>query len=134
MLLARSLSRPWLIAVLACILAAGSWWYLKRTRTAPDVEIGDVTFNRDVAPIVFSSCSTCHHPGESAPFNLLTYDDVKRRSRQIVDVTQRRFMPPWLPTEGHGNFIGSRRLTDRELLVIRKWADTGAIAGDTSNL
>src|SRR5689334_23057636 len=59
-----------------------------------------VTFTRDVAPIVYDKCSTCHHPGEAAPFSLLTYDDVRRHGQQIVEVTQRRFMPPWLPSEG----------------------------------
>ena len=32
----------------------------------------NVTFNRDVAPIVYEHCSTCHRPGEAAPFSLLT--------------------------------------------------------------
>ena len=45
----------------------------------------EVTFNRDVAPIVFQSCARCHRPGESGPFPLLTYDDVKKRARQIRD-------------------------------------------------
>ncbi|MFL5329747.1 MAG: tetratricopeptide repeat protein [Gemmataceae bacterium] len=134
MLLARLTVRPWLIAVLVGILATGSWWYLKRAHNSSDVEVGPVTFNRDVAPVVFSKCATCHHAGEAAPFNLLTYDDVKRRGRQIVDVTQRRFMPPWLPSEDHGDFIGSRRLTDRELLVIKKWVDSGTPVGEAADL
>ncbi len=56
-----------------------------------------VTFNRDIAPIVFHYCASCHRPGESGPFPLLTYDDVKKHGHQIVAVTQTRFMPPWLP-------------------------------------
>src|ERR1700678_209687 len=49
-----------------------------------------VTFNRDIAPIIFRSCSSCHHPGEAGPFSLLTYSDVKKHARQIVDVTKAR--------------------------------------------
>src|SRR5215469_5257408 len=56
-----------------------------------------VTFNRDIAPIIFHSCSTCHRAGEAAPFSLLTFSDVKRHARQIADVTRSRAMPPWLP-------------------------------------
>ncbi|HZW78883.1 MAG TPA: hypothetical protein VFF50_00310, partial [Candidatus Deferrimicrobiaceae bacterium] len=56
-----------------------------------------VTFNRDVAPIIFSSCASCHRPGEAAPFSLLTYEDVKKHARQIAEVTRTRNMPPWLP-------------------------------------
>ena len=70
--------------------------------TAKVADASTVTFSRDVAPIVFAKCSTCHHPGEAAPFSLLTYDDVRRRARQIVEVTQSRFMPPWLPTKDMG--------------------------------
>src|SRR5215471_6578245 len=59
-----------------------------------------VTFNRDLAPIVFRACAPCHHPGEAAPFSLLTYGDVKSHARQIADLTQKRVMPPWLPEPG----------------------------------
>ena len=53
-----------------------------------------VTFNRDVAPIMFRSCATCHRPGEAAPFSLLSYSDAKKHARQIVEVTRSRAMPP----------------------------------------
>src|SRR5947207_14907851 len=56
-----------------------------------------VTFNRDVAPIIFRTCSTCHRPGEAAPFSLLNYSDAQKHARQIAEVTRLRSMPPWLP-------------------------------------
>jgi tetratricopeptide (TPR) repeat protein len=93
-----------------------------------------ITFARDVAPIVFAKCSACHHPGDAAPFSLLTYDDVRRRASQIVEVTRKRFMPPWLPTEGSEVFAGSRRLTDRELQTLASWVETGAARGDEANM
>src|SRR3954466_2457199 len=70
----------------------------------------EVTFNRDVAPIIFQNCSTCHRPGEAGPFPLLSYQDVKSHARQIVDVTRTRFMPPWLPAAGGYKFEQERRL------------------------
>jgi Tfp pilus assembly protein PilF/mono/diheme cytochrome c family protein len=94
----------------------------------------DVTFNRDVAPILFANCSSCHHPGEAAPFNLLTYEDAKRRSSQIADITRRRFMPPWLPEKGHGEFAGARRLTDQQIQTLDKWAKAGAPRGEPADL
>jgi tetratricopeptide (TPR) repeat protein len=63
-----------------------------------------VTFNRDIAPIVFHCCATCHRPGESGPFPLLTYKDTKSHARQMAAVTQTRFMPPWLPEPGEIKF------------------------------
>ncbi len=94
------------------------------------VRVGAATFSHDVAPIVFLRCAECHHPGESAPFSLLSYDDVKRHARQIVDVTQRRFMPPWLPSEGTEMFAGARRLSDEQLRTLKDWVDGGLERGN----
>jgi hypothetical protein len=70
------------------------------------------TFSKDVAPILFRRCAPCHQPEGDAPFPLLTYDDVRRHARQIVDVTAKRFMPPWKPAVDSPAFVGDRRLTD----------------------
>src|SRR6201999_2590063 len=91
------------------------------------VEQKSLTFNRDVAPIVFANCSCCHHPGEAAPFSLLSYDDVRKRAGQIVDVTQRRFMPPWLPVQGSHEFANARRLSDEQLETIQRWVKAGVV-------
>jgi len=89
-----------------------------------------LTFHKDIAPFIFNHCSTCHHPGESAPFSLLSYDDVTRRARQIADVTGRRLMPPWLPEPGCGDFVGQRFLSEEEIHRIQQWVEQGAPAGD----
>jgi hypothetical protein len=93
-----------------------------------------VTFNKQIAPIVFEHCSGCHHPGEVAPFSLLTYDDVKKRARQIRDVTAERFMPPWKSVEGHGTFVDERRLSRDEIELISRWVAQGAPQGDDADL
>ena len=92
------------------------------------------TFTADLAPIVFSQCADCHRPGGSAPFNLLTYTDVKRRARAIVETTRRRYMPPWKPEPGAGDFEGVRRLTDSQIDLIQRWVEGGAIEGEPSAL
>jgi hypothetical protein len=93
-----------------------------------------VTFNKDIAPLVFQNCSACHHPGEVAPFSLLSYDDVKKRAKQIHDVTKQRFMPPWKGIEGHGQFTDERRLTPAEIELIARWVEQGAVEGSTADL
>jgi len=93
-----------------------------------------VTFNRDVAPIFFHNCATCHRPGEAAPFPLLTYKDAKSHARQIAVVTRSRFMPPWLPESGEFKFEDELRLTDKQIEVIEKWAEQGAAEGEASDL
>jgi tetratricopeptide (TPR) repeat protein len=93
-----------------------------------------VTFNRDIAPIIFQSCARCHRPSESGPFQLLTYDDVKRHARQIEIVTRTRFMPPWLPESQELRFADESRLTKEEIDIIKKWVDQGAPEGNPGDL
>jgi tetratricopeptide (TPR) repeat protein len=92
------------------------------------------TFNRDVAPIVFRECAPCHRPGEAAPFSLLEYREVKAHAAQIAAVTRSRFMPPWKPEAGKGDFAGVRRLTDEQIRLIARWAENGTPEGDPRDL
>ncbi|MEM7167428.1 MAG: tetratricopeptide repeat protein [Planctomycetota bacterium] len=94
----------------------------------------DLTYTRDIAPIVYGNCATCHRPGQSAPFSLLTYNDVKRRSKQIVEVTKSGFMPPWLPAAGHGDFAEERRLSPLQIATIEAWVAQGRVEGDAADL
>ncbi len=91
-------------------------------------------FAHDVAPILYRSCSGCHRPGESGPFPLLSYADAKKRAAQLAAVTRSRYMPPWLPEHGYGDFEGERRLTDAEIRVLSEWAAAGAPQGPESVL
>ena len=93
-----------------------------------------VTFNRDIAPILFHSCGMCHRPGESGPFPLLTYKDAKSHARQIAAVTQSRFMPPWLPDPGDYKFADNMRLSDEEVALIARWVEQGAVEGAPAEL
>src|SRR5690348_12502761 len=70
-----------------------------------------VTYSRDIAPLVIDRCGMCHHPAGSAPFSLLTYDDVKRRASLIASVTARRYMPPWKAEPSNGPFVGQHPLS-----------------------
>lgn len=92
------------------------------------------TFSRDVAPIVFTHCAPCHHRGGAGPFPLTSYEEVRRRARQIARVTRERVMPPWPPVEGHGRFKGERHLDAAQIATLGRWAETGAPAGDASQL
>jgi len=93
-----------------------------------------VTFDRDIAPIIFHSCAACHRPGEAAPFSLLTYSDVKRHARQIADVTESRAMPPWLPEPQPLKFADEQRLSKAEIDRVAKWVEQGAVEGDPKDL
>jgi tetratricopeptide (TPR) repeat protein len=109
-------------------LARGSPQQAQRPSEPP------VTFNRDIAPIIFSSCASCHRPGEAAPFSLLKYEDVKRHARQIAEVTRTRNMPPWLPEPQELKFADEMRLPTEQIDLIQKWVDQGAAEGNPADL
>jgi Flp pilus assembly protein TadD/mono/diheme cytochrome c family protein len=79
------------------------------------------TWSRDIAGILYKNCTACHHPGGAGPFSLLTYADARRWGPQVVTVTQSRFMPPWLPEPGYGDFADVRRLSDHDRALIKQW-------------
>ena len=93
-----------------------------------------VTFAKDVAPILFEHCAACHHPGDIGGFSLVTYEDVRPRAAAIARAVRNRAMPPWKPEPGRGDFAGARRLTDRQIDVIQRWAADGALEGDPRDL
>jgi Tetratricopeptide repeat len=92
------------------------------------------TFAHDIAPIIYSNCASCHHAGAAGPFPLLTYEDVKKHAHQIADVTRSRYMPPWLPEPGFGDFQDERRLTADQIHLIGDWVRAGAPEGPASEL
>ena len=91
------------------------------------------TFNKDIAPILYQNCVTCHRPGEVAPFSLLTYQDAAKRAKLISTVTERRYMPPWKAEPGYGSFANERRLTSQQIGLIQSWAEAGAPEGDPAD-
>jgi hypothetical protein len=93
-----------------------------------------VTYARDIAPIVQARCLNCHREGQVAPFALASYEQTAKRAGQIVRVTQERIMPPWIPAPSHDKFVGERWLTDRELDLLKTWAETGRSRGDDADL
>ncbi len=92
----------------------------------------NITFSKDIAPIIFKNCTSCHRPGEAGPFNLLTYNDVVTRSKLIKFVTGNRFMPPWPADASYSHFVNENVLTDAEIKLISAWVDQGCVQGDSS--
>ncbi|HXG48548.1 MAG TPA: hypothetical protein VNO52_13040 [Methylomirabilota bacterium] len=91
-----------------------------------------VTYSEHVAPVLFENCARCHRPGEAAPFALLTYEDARKRSRQIAEVTAKRYMPPWHAESGHVEYSNERRLTEEQIALLGAWHRQGAKEGDPS--
>ncbi len=116
------------------LLALASSLAFHASAAANPPEEKRVTFNKELAPVVFRTCAPCHHPGEAAPFSLLTYGDLKSHARQIADLTEKRVMPPWLPGPSDANFTGDLHLSADEISLFRKWVAHGMMEGDASDL
>ena len=131
----HTISRP----VLALALALYAMTLMGRAQSGlpaetPARQARPLTFNKDIAPIIFQHCAECHHAGGAAPFSLLSYDDVKKRGKQIVSVTESRYMPPWPPEPGYGDFAGARRLSGEQISAIRRWVEQGSNEGVAADL
>ncbi len=110
-------------ALFAALAAAAQLAAGPQSKTTPD-------FARDIAPIIYKICAPCHRPGEVGPFPLLSYSDVKKHARQIAEVTRSRYMPPWLPEPGYGEFQDARRLSEQQIETIAAWVKAGAPRGN----
>jgi mono/diheme cytochrome c family protein len=136
------------VAVVAVVAACS-----RATNEAEKTAARAVTFNGEIAPILFDNCASCHRPIDDAapratatsgsaigplcvagaPFSVLDYDSVRPYARAIASAVQRRSMPPWLPEPGHGVFADERRLSDDQIALIAKWVESGAPEGDPSD-
>ena len=95
---------------------------------------GAPTFTKDIAPILYANCVTCHRPGQVAPFSLLTYADAKKNADDIAGATSERKMPPWMPAPGEYEFQATRRLSADQIALIKRWAEGGAPEGNPADL
>ncbi|MDQ1453713.1 MAG: hypothetical protein QOK38_3579 [Acidobacteriaceae bacterium] len=118
---------PALLIALASVTSA-----LSQTSAVAKAIVPTPSWSHPIAPILYSNCTTCHRPGGAGPFSLLTYDDARRWSTQILTVTQSRFMPPWLPEPGYGDFADNRRLSAEDLDKIKGWVQDGMPEGNAA--
>ncbi len=122
------------IALLAG-MACGSFCVGQAAKQAGDAVqgISAPTWSHDIAPIVYGNCTTCHHAGGAGPFSLMSYAEARRWAPQIAKVTVSRFMPPWLPEPGYGDFADNRRLSDHDVDLLQSWIRNGMPEGKPLN-
>jgi len=100
----------------------------------------DVTFTKDVAPILQRSCENCHRPDGVAPMSLVSYEDVRPWARAIKQRTsigpRAGVMPPWYVEKNIGiqQFHNDPSLSDEEIALLGKWADSGAPRGNPADM
>jgi hypothetical protein len=115
------------VAVLGLAAGAASAQSARPAQNAP-------TFSKDVAPILYKHCTTCHRPGEIAPMSLLTFEQARPWARAIRDNVRNGVMPPWHADAAHGKWSNDRSLTQQEKDALVRWVDAGAPEGNKSDL
>jgi len=101
---------------------------------------GDVTFAKDIAPILQRSCQQCHRPEGVAPMSLVSYEDVRPWAKAMKMRTSigphAGVMPPWFVEKDLGiqRFKNDPSLTAEEIAKIAKWADGGAPRGNPNDM
>src|SRR5436190_9652221 len=102
------------LAVLGCALSMAS---LAAAAEPP-------TYAKDVAPIIYRSCASCHRPGEMAPMSLLTYENVRPWAKAVKNKVVSRQMPPWFADKEHSlKFRNDTSLSESEIDTIARWVD-----------
>jgi hypothetical protein len=95
---------------------------------------GTVTYAKDVAPIIYNNCVSCHRPTMFAPMSLMTYEETRPWARAIKQRVVKREMPPWTADAPHGVFKNDPRLSQKDVDTIAAWVDAGAPRGDDRDL
>ncbi len=93
-----------------------------------------VTFNKDVAPILYGNCVVCHHPNDIAPMSLMTYREARPWAAAVRQAVVQRVMPPWHADPHVGEFLNDPRLSNKDIATIEAWVKTGAKEGDPKDL
>ncbi|MBK6564496.1 MAG: cytochrome c [Saprospiraceae bacterium] len=92
------------------------------------------TFAKDVAPIIYKHCSSCHRPGEIGPFSLTNYQEASNWATSIRYVTQNKIMPPWKADPTYSRFMDENYLSDSQIKTIADWVDAGSPMGNPSDI
>jgi len=90
----------------------------------------EITYEKDIFPLMTVKCAPCHHPGGGAPFSLLTYQDVAKRISFIKDVVESKYMPPWRADNNYVHFANDRSLSEKEIRLITGWINNKAPRGN----
>ena len=98
-----------------------------------------ITFHKDIEPILQRSCQNCHRAGGVGPMPLVTYEQVAPFAGLIEYKTGLRdragAMPPWYMEKDIGiqDYKNDPSLNDEEIAAISTWARSGTPKGNTAN-
>jgi hypothetical protein len=94
----------------------------------------EVTFTRDVAPILYQHCVSCHHANDIAPMSLISYKETRPWAAAIKQAVMTRKMPPWKADAHYGKWSNDASLSEAEIATIKAWVESGTSEGNPGDL
>jgi len=94
----------------------------------------ELTFTKDVAPILYQHCVQCHHSGDIAPMPLTTYKEVRPWAAAIREAVVARQMPPWRADPKIGHWSNDPSLSAAQIEIIKAWTQGSKAEGDPKDL
>jgi hypothetical protein len=116
----------------ALSLGFAAFWAFTFTTTPSSA--AQVTFTKDIAPILFKNCTECHRQGEIAPMSLMSYSEVRPWAKSIRERVLDRSMPPWSADPAVGHWANDPRLSQQEIELVTQWVAAGAPKGEDKDM
>src|SRR3569623_1176699 len=101
----------------------------------PDAPTTQLTWFKDVAPVVSQHCMSCHQDGGIAPFSLTDYEDARDTAQRMLVQIDNGALPPYGALEEPDStprfgWVDDPRLSASEKKLIHDCVDLGAAKGD----
>jgi mono/diheme cytochrome c family protein len=128
------------IGLVVATLASGTMVVRAQSPAPAQRAAGEVTYSRDIAPILQRSCIQCHNPDGGAPMPLTSYEEVRPYARAIRTRTSigphAGVMPPWFVEKNIGiqQYKGDISLSAEEIARVGRWVENGAPRGNPADL
>src|SRR5262249_12935200 len=100
---------------------------------SPAISSGQVSFYKDVLPVLQNNCQMCHRAGGVAPMWFLTYETTRPWAKAIKSAVLNRQMPPWFADPHYGDFRNAPKLSAADITTLVAWADGGAAEGNSAD-
>ncbi len=92
-----------------------------------------VTYYKDVLPVLQKNCQNCHRPGEAAPMSFMTYESTRPWAKAMKAAVLSKKMPPWFADPHYGKFANDRTMPQNEMNTLVAWVDSGAKVGNAKD-
>lgn len=108
----------------------GSWLGCGPATDPPKQQTAELTYYRDIKPIMDAKCANCHTQDNIGPMPLNNYEMAhKFRDFSKLQIEQNK-MPPWKGNDQCNEYTNNIALTAEERQKLLRWIEIGSPQGD----